>query len=78
VKSVRIFLAIARNPQKLFLVETAREANVDLAVVTELTRIAFEGFLKLVKSATVQVEKKDDNVRIERSMSVDTKLRLVP
>lgn len=43
VSQVRTFLAIARN-QDLSLVEAAQAAGVDLAVITELARLAFESF----------------------------------
>ena len=45
VSQVRSFLAIARN-QDLSLVEAAQAAGVDLAVITELARLAFESFPK--------------------------------
>jgi hypothetical protein len=49
VTRVRNFLAIARDRSELSLVEVAKEANVDLAVITELARIAFEGILEPVR-----------------------------
>jgi hypothetical protein len=65
VTRVRNFLAIARDRSELSLVEVAKEANVDLAVITELARIAFEGILEPVRAATL---KTDSNVTNKRSM----------
>jgi hypothetical protein len=70
VTRVKNFLAIARDRSELSLVEVAEEANVDLAVITELARIAFEGVLEPVRSATVEA---DGNISIKRSKLINAK-----
>jgi hypothetical protein len=44
VAKVKTFLAIARNRDKFSLIEAAKDADLDLAVVTELARVAYEPY----------------------------------